>query len=316
MSNQVTKSVSVDFPSGFSPSVLLSDIINNIVIVSVVEYIEVNGDVINILFTTIPSQPELDELDALILAHDPVYTPSGDLTLDSMTAKTGTTISVLSDLDVSTIDIVGLTIPDLSSHISNTSNPHEVTLEQARTANNLLAGDVDMGGHIITNISQMRVEDNGSAIVQEDGLGVLYKKVGNENLYWVGDSTGLEKSLTSINGFETASDTSSVQTGSGTDIIAASIPIDVLLQGDYMIHWSARIGGNSVINTINLPSVGIIGQSRFTTLALTDYVSVSGFEFLPNYIGGENLEFLIRKNGTGVEVANISHMKYYIVRVD
>lgn len=39
----------------------------------------------------------------------------------------------------------------IDTHIASTANPHTVTLEQARTANNLLAGNVDMGDNAIVN---------------------------------------------------------------------------------------------------------------------------------------------------------------------
>jgi hypothetical protein len=40
----------------------------------------------------------------------------------------------------------------LTAHISNTSNPHSTTLEQARTAGSTLAGPINMGGFGITNV--------------------------------------------------------------------------------------------------------------------------------------------------------------------
>lgn len=40
----------------------------------------------------------------------------------------------------------------MSSHVAD-ANPHTVTLEQARTANNVLAGDVNMGGNKLTNMA-------------------------------------------------------------------------------------------------------------------------------------------------------------------
>lgn len=43
---------------------------------------------------------------------------------------------------------------DLSAHSGSTSNPHAVTLEQARQAGATLAGPINMGGFAITNIAQ------------------------------------------------------------------------------------------------------------------------------------------------------------------
>ena len=41
---------------------------------------------------------------------------------------------------------------NLSTHEANYSNPHQVTLEQARAQGNLVAGDIDMGTHKIVNV--------------------------------------------------------------------------------------------------------------------------------------------------------------------
>jgi hypothetical protein len=40
-----------------------------------------------------------------------------------------------------------------AAHVSNTSNPHSTTLEQARQAGNTLAGPINMGGFAITNVA-------------------------------------------------------------------------------------------------------------------------------------------------------------------
>ena len=44
-------------------------------------------------------------------------------------------------------------LAELQAHIADTANPHEVTLEQARSEGNVLAGPVDMGGNLITNVA-------------------------------------------------------------------------------------------------------------------------------------------------------------------
>lgn len=41
---------------------------------------------------------------------------------------------------------------ELALHTGDTSNPHTVTLEQARTAGNTLSGSIDMGGNAINNV--------------------------------------------------------------------------------------------------------------------------------------------------------------------
>lgn len=43
---------------------------------------------------------------------------------------------------------------ELDNHVNSTTNPHTVTLEQARTAGNALSGTIDMGTNKITNMGQ------------------------------------------------------------------------------------------------------------------------------------------------------------------
>jgi len=68
--------------------------------------------------------------------------------------KTG---SDLADLDTkshtSLTDIGTNTHAQIDTHISNTSNPHSVTLEQARTANNTLSGNINANSYKITNLA-------------------------------------------------------------------------------------------------------------------------------------------------------------------
>jgi hypothetical protein len=49
----------------------------------------------------------------------------------------------------------------LLAHTGNTSNPHSTTLEQARSAGNVLDGSIDMGGNVIANV--------GSGLLATDG---------------------------------------------------------------------------------------------------------------------------------------------------
>jgi hypothetical protein len=57
------------------------------------------------------------------------------------------------------------TAADLAAHIAAT-NPHTVTLEQARTAGNTLAGDVDMGGNALLNVATAAVTTSAPNLQQ------------------------------------------------------------------------------------------------------------------------------------------------------
>ena len=73
----------------------------------------------------------------------------------------------------------------IDSHISNNVNPHNVTLEQARSKYNILAGDVDYNGNNIKNIGYSQ-HNTG------------YNKTGSESIgssYWDSDSNTLSTVL-------------------------------------------------------------------------------------------------------------------------
>lgn len=56
-------------------------------------------------------------------------------------------------------------------HITNAANPHLVGLEQARTANNKLAGDIDFNGNAGTNVSYIVLNGETILIAQEPEIG-------------------------------------------------------------------------------------------------------------------------------------------------
>jgi hypothetical protein len=57
----------------------------------------------------------------------------------------------LSHFDLDPLTIGVNTHDDIDLHIGNTNNPHSVSLEQARSVNSLLAGNINLGGFKITN---------------------------------------------------------------------------------------------------------------------------------------------------------------------
>lgn len=59
---------------------------------------------------------------------------------------------------------------DIDTHIASTSNPHQVSLEQARTQNNVLSGSIDMGGNAITGVSDPTNDQDAATKIYVDNL--------------------------------------------------------------------------------------------------------------------------------------------------
>ena len=56
------------------------------------------------------------------------------------------------DVEVATVDNVSAIQTDLTNHESDTNNPHNVTLEQARSENSSLSGDINANSNTIINL--------------------------------------------------------------------------------------------------------------------------------------------------------------------
>lgn len=75
----------------------------------------------------------------------------------SVTNGTGPSVAI--DVDPTNIthtdlqDIGTNTHAQIDTHIASTSNPHSVTLEQARTGSNSLSGDIDANGNTVVNLA-------------------------------------------------------------------------------------------------------------------------------------------------------------------
>jgi hypothetical protein len=83
---------------------------------------------------------ELDELTA-----DPTTPPEGAIWYNTTLGK------VRGNVDGVIQDIIDQT--EFDAHALSTTNPHTTTLEQARTAGNTLAGDINMGNNTITDLA-------------------------------------------------------------------------------------------------------------------------------------------------------------------
>jgi len=63
----------------------------------------------------------------------------------------------------------GIDAEDVADHIGDvTTNPHAVTLEQARTENSTLAGNVDMGSNYINNLSDPTLDQDAATKIYVD----------------------------------------------------------------------------------------------------------------------------------------------------
>lgn len=75
--------------------------------------------------------------------------------ISSISSRVGTNTMDISTLNGQVSQLIidlGTLTTDLSNHTSNTSNPHQVTLEQARNQNNSLSGDINANTNTIINL--------------------------------------------------------------------------------------------------------------------------------------------------------------------
>lgn len=86
-------------------------------------------------------------------------------TIDDIDSTISETFSAISS------DIESIT-SDLSTHIADDSNPHTVTLEQARTAQNgdPLMGDINMGGNTIYSLAEPTAPDEAATKAYVDAV--------------------------------------------------------------------------------------------------------------------------------------------------
>ncbi len=394
MSYTINKTISVDFPNGFSASQLLSEITLDPAIIIEIECIKYLNDTVSICFVSQPPQIELDILDALIAIHVPVIVENhlnmtglditnvddisaNDVFTDTLAPKSGSVITVSGNLDITGYSLIGLDLGsheitddfdaivsltesiksdfdthivdhdahiidhdthiatydahvlDHDSHVANITNPHNITLEQARSAGNVLSGDIDLSGFDIIGASSTTtttintnleyITDLTEVVINQDGMGAFFKKPGDENAYWVGDLNGDERSLSSFNGYEGDNDATTVDISTTEFTVAKSYPVAIKDVGTYILHWSAEISGSSVVEiatlNISLSISGVIGEASITPNIIGNFHAVSGFHILDVYAGGENLEFQL-KTSNDTTSAEIRRTNFYIVRAD
>lgn len=59
---------------------------------------------------------------------------------------------------------------DLTTHTGSTSNPHEVTLEQARTQNSQLSGDINVNGNDLTSVQKIDFNTPATATASSSAI--------------------------------------------------------------------------------------------------------------------------------------------------
>lgn len=62
------------------------------------------------------------------------------------------------------------TTADLNAHLTDTANPHDTTLEQARSQNNTVSGDIAMGGNKVTGLGTPTLSGDAATKGYVDGL--------------------------------------------------------------------------------------------------------------------------------------------------
>lgn len=136
--------------------------------------------------------------------------------IDDTIASTVTTWSSQKIVDTIMDIEEGLT-SNLNNHISDTSNPHGTTLEQVRTANNTIAGDINMNGNRLNNLAA--AVDNNDAVrkIEFDSLKSSFKNVIYNSVNGVitftdhnGDTYGIDLPIENL--FQNASYNSTTKT--------------------------------------------------------------------------------------------------------
>ncbi len=89
-----------------------------------------------------------------------------NLPTEGMTCNDLATCETITDIQ----DSVDEVVEDLSTHISDDTNPHQTTLEQARTADNFFTGEVDMNGNPLRNLPVPTNADEATNKAYVDGL--------------------------------------------------------------------------------------------------------------------------------------------------
>jgi hypothetical protein len=142
------------------------------------------------------------------------------------------------------------------------------------TSNNLQIHDtahefihIDSVAPSINLLQHIVIKDNSEPINPADGFGIMYKKTGNDGLFWKPDSGGVEVDLTTAPQYVRTLTTISytvlatdeiigVDTTSNT--VTITLPQISTIGGtnNYRKYYIVDEGGNAHINNINVASTG------------------------------------------------------------
>ncbi len=109
-------------------------------------------------------QTQFDSLD-LDYATDAELTTTSGYLQDQITSNDGD----ISTLDTKVDTTSGTLQTQIDAHTTNSGNPHTVTLEQARTAGDAFAGDVDFGSHDLDNVGIIHFDTTLSGHEHHEG---------------------------------------------------------------------------------------------------------------------------------------------------
>lgn len=105
--------------------------------------------------------------EGLAKAKNGVDLPFKSLTAGNAIALTGNVDDVgiaVTEADISHLNITNIGTNShlqIDTHIANILNPHQVSLEKARTQSNVLSGPVDMGNNDIENVKEIKFNTGG-----------------------------------------------------------------------------------------------------------------------------------------------------------
>ena len=187
-----------------------------------------------------------------------------------ITSATGTSVNIFSNnfdapsgsnqifFDSPNVDFANSGIETESTSFLNTQN---ITFEDS----------VDIGGYI--KLSDISEPSNGN-----DGTGRLYKKLGDDGLFWKPDSTGSEIDLTSTldqgvfgDEFQFAPPLDQTfSTNSTTYVTAYTFTTTSLPAGNYRINWFFRQQWDFFTTTVCSTRVRLDGSTTLTEYITSD----------------------------------------------
>lgn len=216
----------------------------------------------------------------------------GNLTSSGNISLTGTVDGV----DVSDLNT------NFTNHNSNTSNPHQTTLEQARSQDNQISGNIDFDQNQADNL----VIDNLTTAPTSPVVGQIYYNTNTKiSYYWNGSAW---KRIGSAYFYETSDDTTSTTTSTTYQqklrLSVTSVPAGKYRVGWYY-EWQHRSTSNDYQGRIQLNDTTTIMEQREENQdsGSDQFHVASGFSYVDLTTGSHNFDLDYASSSNGVSTS-------------